>query len=127
MMEIYTMLATGGLSRSLRMIQQDYPDHGQQRLRPEAAYIVSRILSEVKRPDLPLSWEFSQHHGRVAFKTGTSFGFRDAWCLGYTPAYTVGVWFGNVNAQGSNVLKARDVAAPVCVEIFNQLLRNRDE
>jgi penicillin-binding protein 1C len=80
----------------------------------------------VERTDLPQSWEFSPTRGRISFKTGTSFGLRDAWCVGYNPDYTVGVWLGNVDCKGSSELIGIKVAAPVVIEIFNYLTRYSD-
>jgi penicillin-binding protein 1C len=62
----------------------------------------------------------------VAFKTGTSFGLRDAWCVGYNPEYTVGVWLGNADYGGSYALNGTREAAPLFIEIFNQLTRDHD-
>ncbi|OHD63572.1 MAG: hypothetical protein A2096_13860 [Spirochaetes bacterium GWF1_41_5] len=59
----------------------------------------------------------------MAFKTGTSFGFKDAVTAAITPAYTVAVWFGNVSGKYSPALAGREAAAPAAIEIMNELTR----
>lgn len=75
-------------------------------------------LRNVSRPDNQSGWEsFSSAH-QVAWKTGTSFGFRDAWALGVTPQYTIGVWVGNADGEGRPGLTGVTAAAPL---LFNLL------
>ena len=57
----------------------------------------------------------------IAWKTGTSFGFRDGWAIGVTPKYVVGVWVGNADGEGRPGLTGSDAAAPVMFEIFSHL------
>jgi len=90
------------------------------------AYMITQMLAEAVRPDLPQAWEFTHSRGKVAFKTGTSFGYGNAWCVGYNPDYTVGVWLGNADASPSFKLVGIKAAAPVVIEIFNYLTKNRD-
>jgi penicillin-binding protein 1C len=125
---LYAALANGGLWRPLRFLEeQEEAALVQKRiLSPEACYLTAEMLSEVHRPDLPRSWEFSPNHSRVAFKTGTSFGSRDAWCVGFTPDYTIGVWLGNASAKGSPALIASETAAPVVLDLFNEWTRSKD-
>ena len=86
-----------------------------------SSYIISEILSEVRRPDFPSSWEYSPNIPRVAWKTGTSYGRRDAWSIGYNSEYTVGVWVGNFRGEPSSYLVGADAAAPMLFEIFNAI------
>ncbi len=127
MASLYAMLANGGRRRPLRFTAGDPASDGVPVLSPAACFVVSEMLATNARPDLPLAWEWSPHHGKIAFKTGTSFGFRDAWAVGYTPRYTVAVWFGNADARGAAGLKAREIAAPVLFDILNPLAREGDE
>ena len=78
-------------------------------------------MQEVERPDSEGNWEYFQSSRRVAWKTGTSLGFRDAWAVGTTPKYVVGVWVGNANGEGRPGLIGVEVAAPVLFDIFNLL------
>lgn len=129
MVRLYAALANGGRMRSLNFLESDPvvdPKDGKALLSPEACYLLSEMLSQVKRTDLPASWEFSPTRGKVAFKTGTSFGHRDAWCVGYNPDYTIGVWLGNADNLGSPALIGHDAAAPVVIDLFNRLTRSTD-
>ena len=66
-------------------------------------------------------WELFEASQQIAWKTGTSFGFRDAWAAGVTPRYAVGVWAGNADGEGRPGLVGVHVAAPVLFDIFDQL------
>ena len=130
MVRLYAALANGGRMRELRFFENEPlgPEalKGKPLLSPEASYLVSEMLSKVERTDLPASWEFSPTRAKVAFKTGTSFGHRDAWCVGYTPDTTIGVWLGNADNSGSAALIGHDAAAPVVINLFNELTRSND-
>jgi penicillin-binding protein 1C len=86
-----------------------------------ASYIISEILSELQRPDFPSSWEFAPDIPKVAWKTGTSYGRKDAWSVGYNPEYTVGVWTGNFSGESSPDLVGAEAAAPLLFEIFEAI------
>lgn len=124
---LYALLARGGTLEALRFFPADPPPGGARRmLTPEACYLVSNMLAEVVRPDLPASWEFSPDHAKIAFKTGTSFGFKDAWCGAYTPRYTVAVWLGNADARGNPALTGARAACPVAFEVLQSLTASQD-
>jgi penicillin-binding protein 1C len=76
------------------------------------------------RPDEEGRWEQFQSQKAVAWKTGTSFGFRDAWAIGVTPEYTVGVWIGNADGEGRPGLMGVRAAAPVMFDVFHNLPGN---
>ncbi|MDX1912077.1 MAG: penicillin-binding protein 1C [Saprospiraceae bacterium] len=78
-------------------------------------------MREVERPNSAGEWELFRAGRQVAWKTGTSFGFRDAWAAGTTPQYAVGVWVGNADGEGRPGLLGVEMAAPVLFEIFGQL------
>lgn len=77
-------------------------------------------LKEVNRPD-EMDWRLVTSVKKVAWKTGTSYGFRDAWAVGVTPDYAVGVWAGNAQGQGVPGLVGARAAGPVMFDIFNLL------
>ncbi|MEQ9022183.1 MAG: hypothetical protein RLN82_05415, partial [Pseudomonadales bacterium] len=85
----------------------------------QATYILTEILTEVTRPDLPDSWKDNPNRPKIAWKTGTSFGRRDAWSIGYNKEYTVGVWAGNFSGEGAPELSGVGVAAPLLFDVFN--------
>lgn len=78
-------------------------------------------MQEVERPSSAGEWDLFRAGRRVAWKTGTSFGFRDAWAAGVTPQYAVGVWVGNADGEGRPGLIGVEMAAPVLFDLVNQL------
>jgi penicillin-binding protein 1C len=81
-------------------------------------------MQNVERPNSAGEWEQFESGKRIAWKTGTSFGFRDAWAIGVTPKYAVGVWVGNADGEGRPELIGVQVAAPIMLDIFNSLPSN---
>lgn len=88
------------------------------------AYIITDILTGLRRPDLPTCWEFTSLP-QIAWKTGTSYGHRDAWSIGYNPRYTVGVWLGNFSGEGAPGLIGAEAAAPILFELMNSICRGQ--
>ncbi|MEJ7559429.1 MAG: penicillin-binding protein 1C [Pedobacter sp.] len=78
-------------------------------------------MEELMRPGEEGLWEQFASSQRLAWKTGTSFGFRDAWAIGVTPQFVVCVWAGNADGEGRPGLTGIDIAAPVMFDIFKQL------
>ncbi len=95
-------------------------------LKAGTAFILTEMLAEVKRPDLPTCWESAVNLPKVAWKTGTSYGHKDAWSIGYSPQFTVGVWIGNFNAVGSPAVIGAEAAGPVLFDLFNELAKTSD-
>ncbi|WP_317238969.1 hypothetical protein [Hymenobacter sp. 5516J-16] len=73
---------------------------------------------------MPLGAASSLRLPKIAWKTGTSYGRRDAWSIGYNREYTIGVWVGNFSGQGSPALTGADVATPLLFDLFNALAYN---
>ncbi len=88
-------------------------------------YLTYESLKEVNRPESDESWEFFDSSKEIAWKTGTSFGFRDAWAIGTTKDYVVGVWVGNADGEGRPGLVGVQTAAPILFDVFD-LLPNSD-
>ncbi len=78
-------------------------------------------LKEVYRPGEETGWRYFTSSKKIAWKTGTSFGFRDGWAVGVTSQYAVGVWVGNADGEGRPGLTGTETAAPVMFDIFSQL------
>ncbi len=78
-------------------------------------------MIEAARPDTETNWQRFLSNSRVAWKTGTSFGNRDAWAIGVTPQYMVAVWAGNATGEGRPSLTGIAAAAPVMFDIFGIL------
>ena len=86
-----------------------------------ACWLALDAMKEVERPDGEGNWELFQSSKTIAWKTGTSFGFRDAWACGVTPQYAVGIWVGNADGEGRPGLIGIEKAAPILFDIFNTL------
>jgi penicillin-binding protein 1C len=80
-----------------------------------------QTLTELERPTQEGSWEQFSSSKTIAWKTGTSFGYRDAWAIGVTPDYLVGVWVGNADGEGRPGLTGVNVAAPLMFDAFGLL------
>jgi penicillin-binding protein 1C len=92
-----------------------------------AAYMIDEILSKVNRPDFPLSWSATEKMPKIAWKTGTSYGRRDAWSIGFNKNYTVGAWCGNFSGVGVADLSGAEIATPLLFKIFNTIDYDSDE
>jgi penicillin-binding protein 1C len=96
-------------------------------LSPGATYIINEMLSRVNRPDFPVNWESTVHLPKIAWKTGTSYGRRDAWSIGYNRKYTIGVWVGNFSGVGVPELSGANVATPLLFTVFNTIDYDDDD
>jgi penicillin-binding protein 1C len=118
---LFSALANEGVYIRPQYEQTTAPLKRIQVLSPAAAYMVTDILSKVNRPDFPLNWTATEHMPRIAWKTGTSYGRKDAWSIGYNKNYTVGVWVGNFSGQGVAELSGANTATPLLFKIFNTI------
>ncbi len=118
---LYSGLANGGRFGPVRVVKSERQTRGDSLLSRGAVFIVSEILSDLKRPDLPAVWESAVNVPKIAWKTGTSYGHHDAWSVGYNPLYTVGVWVGNFDNKGVPELAGARSAAPILLAIFQAL------
>jgi penicillin-binding protein 1C len=94
---------------------------------PAANYMINEILSKINRPDFPLNWTATERMPKIAWKTGTSFGKKDAWSIGYNKNYTVGIWTGNFSGVGAADLSGANIATPLLFKIFNTIDYDSDE
>jgi penicillin-binding protein 1C len=90
-----------------------------------AIFQTFEALVELSRPGEESGWKNFFSAKKIAWKTGTSFGFRDGWAIGVTPDYVVGVWVGNADGEGRPGLTGTDAAAPIMFDIFSQLPGDR--
>jgi penicillin-binding protein 1C len=86
-----------------------------------AIYYTFEAMTELLRPQEYTGWAQFVSKQRIAWKTGTSFGFRDAWAVGLNPKYTVAIWVGNADGEGRPELTGSSAAAPLLFSIFNLL------
>jgi penicillin-binding protein 1C len=110
--------------RKLKWLQrEDNSTNRQSEIGPAAAWLTLNALLEVSRPGDESFWQNFASSRKIAWKTGTSFGHRDAWAIGTTSAHTVAVWVGNATGEGRSGLTGATAAAPVLFDIFNRLDR----
>lgn len=91
---------------------------------PGGVWQTFSALTEVNRPE-EIDWKSIPSMHPVAWKTGTSYGFRDAWAVGVTPRYAVGVWVGNATGEGKPGLVGAQTAGPVLFDVFGLLPASR--
>lgn len=88
---------------------------------PAALWYMFQAMSGVNRPEEEAAWQEFSSMKQVAWKTGTSYGNRDAWAVGLTPRYIVGVWVGNADGEGRASMTGVGHAAPIMFDIFSML------
>ena len=97
----------------------------QRLLRKETSFIITEMLTESQLPTNtvknPEAFERTMNLPKIAWKTGTSYGHRDAWCIGYSPTLTIGVWLGNFDGKGTPMLSGTDAATPILFALFTAL------
>lgn len=86
-----------------------------------AIWSTFEAMLEVNRPEGEAFWQRFDGARKVAWKTGTSYGFRDGWAVGVTPEYVVGVWVGNADGEGRPELTGIKTAGPILFDVFNTL------
>lgn len=119
---LFAGLANRGGVRPVKFMQGNSPtQHRSVVLSSEAAFLVTNTLTQITRPDLPNNFDNSYHLPRIAWKTGTSYGRRDAWSIGYNRRFTIGVWVGNFSGVGVPELSGANTATPLLFQLFNAL------
>jgi penicillin-binding protein 1C len=88
-------------------------------------WLTYNAMEEVNRPEGDEAWKFYDSSLKIAWKTGTSFGNRDAWAIGTNSRYVVGVWVGNASGEGRPTLTGVSSAAPILFDVFNLLPRTK--
>jgi len=124
--ELYAMLANGGMFKRLRWFKEQPMDEGRRLLSREASFLTRDMLKANPRPYQGYRSDWTRDHVAVAWKTGTSFGFRDAWSVGIIGPYVLLVWIGNFDGEGNPAFIGREAAAPLFFAIVDALqVQNR--
>ena len=118
---LFSVFANNGMYIAPSFISDDTMFRKINVISPAATFMINEILSKVNRPDFPLSWAATERMPKIAWKTGTSYGRRDAWSIGYNKNYTVGVWVGNFSGTGVAELSGANIATPLLFKIFNTI------
>jgi len=118
---LFSSFARQGEYRPLIYNREDSSAVSKKLVSSAAAFMLNQVLSKVNRPDFPLSWQSTEKMPRIAWKTGTSYGRRDAWSIGYNQRYTIGVWVGNFSGEGATSLSGAETATPLLFRLFNSI------
>jgi penicillin-binding protein 1C len=125
---LFCALANRGIYKKLVYLNEESINNTENRILSESSsYMITEILTKLSRPDLPVEWQNTSHMPKIAWKTGTSYGRRDAWSIGYNKKYTIGVWVGNFSGEGVPELNGADKAAPLLFKIFNAVDYDSEE
>ncbi|GAB7080455.1 penicillin-binding protein 1C [Megalodesulfovibrio paquesii] len=116
----YATLGALGSYRTPALLAADEAQRppAEQILSREASWLTLDMLTRVERTDLPRSWQQAKDAAAVAWKTGTSFGHRDAWAVGVTAGHTVGVWVGNLDGRAEMGISGATHAGPLLFDII---------
>jgi penicillin-binding protein 1C len=122
LVSLYAMLANDGVWHPLRLIQDQPQDKAMRLLSPEASFLVLDMLQNTPRLEdnypsvsrLPVAW-----------KTGTSSGYRDAWSVGVFGPYVLAVWVGNFDNSANPAFIGKDIAAPLFFELVDAIKQER--
>lgn len=119
---LFSAFASEGKFYRPHYLQADTLNAPVQLMTPAAAFMTADILSQVNRPEMPADVASSALHiPKIAWKTGTSYGRRDAWSIGFNSDYTIGVWIGNFSGEGVPELTGAEMATPLLFELFNAI------
>ncbi len=102
-----------------RPVRKDKQEEGL--LSASSIFLTFQSLLEVNRPEELSMWYLMSSTRNIAWKTGTSYGFRDAWAVGVTPEYVVAVWAGNADGEGRPGISGITAAAPLMFDLFSIL------
>ncbi len=121
--QLYLTLANYGkpMRLSLHEEDQDSPENRPRVFSAGAAWLVLNALTDLARPGTDFYWREFNDQVPVAWKTGTSYGQKDAWAIGCNPQWTIGVWVGNFSGEGNAALSGAQSAAPLLFSLFNRL------
>lgn len=121
LVRLYAMLANQGELRPLSMLNKAEHSSRQQLLSQASSYLTYQMLTHNLRPQQSYQNQWLRSPMPVAWKTGTSYGYRDAWSVGIFGPYVLAVWVGNFNGQGNPALVGRKMAAPLFFKLVDAI------
>jgi len=125
---MYSAFANKGQYRSLQFLKDaNKANESIKIISPSSAYLVTEVLQNLNRPDFSNNLGNIANLPNIAWKTGTSYGRKDAWSMGYNNRYTVGIWVGNFSGKGVPELTGAAMATPLLFSVFQQLPKNNGE
>lgn len=117
----YAIFPNGGFFKRLKFTKNENAGESFQIIDYDAAYLTVSVLQKMNRKDLPSEIADYFLANKIAYKTGTSYGRRDIWSVGFSKEYTIGVWLGNSKNKELNNLTGANAAAPLLFQLFNAL------
>lgn len=114
----YATLAGGGVYHPVKVFAGEKTGPGSQVYSRAAAQMLTEMLTETRRPNMEEAWDLTRDMPAVAWKTGTSYGHRDAWAVGFTKRYSIGVWVGNPDGRSVKGISGAKQAAPLLFDVF---------
>ncbi len=127
MARLFRGLANGGVFEPMVILEnsEDIGSNGTVSLVSRGSCLLTlEMLKELKRPGADYYWKKYRNQYPLAWKTGTSYGHRDAWAVGVNPEWTIAVWIGNFDGEGNKNLSGAGSAGPLLFQIFNSLPHN---
>jgi len=121
MAKLYYGMANGGYFSDISYLEHQVCTQKQQLVSSGATYLVMQELKELIRPGLEFYWKKYGTQRHIAWKTGTSYGHKDAWAVGATPEWTIVVWIGNFDGTSNKNLSGMQSAGPLMFNILNGL------
>ena len=121
MVTLFRGLANEGVFSENYLLLKSEPAVKKQLISGGSSYLTLDILKDLKRPGSEYFWERFNSSRPFAWKTGTSFGYKDAWAIGVNTEYTIAVWVGNFNGQSNNNLSGAASAGPILFDILHLL------
>lgn len=118
---LYRGLGRYGVFSPLTLIREEPAGAEVRLISPGASYLTLEVLSELGRPGAEYYWENFQSGRPLSWKTGTSYGQKDAWSIGLNSKWIVAVWVGNFTGEGNANLRSSTLAAPLLFDVFNIL------
>ncbi|WP_415714253.1 penicillin-binding protein 1C [Maridesulfovibrio sp.] len=114
---LYASLADGGKFKPYTVTPEEN-NISAQILSPQTAWLVLEMLSSVTRPEMNETWMLTRDMPETAWKTGTSFGHRDAWAVGISGDYAIGVWVGNPDGRPRKGISGAVHAGPLLFDLL---------
>lgn len=129
LVSLYTALANGGKLKPIKSLKEQNGNNGKKNqtqtlLTPEASFLILDILRNNKPPKSHKDYAKFNYKNNVAWKTGTSWAFRDAWSVGISGPYVLATWVGNFNGEGNAAFVGRSAAGPLLFSLLNAVFPN---
>lgn len=118
---LYAALANNGVLKPAKALEVEKPSEQKRILSDEASYLVLDILKDNPPPRVRAAITAGHQQNQVAWKTGTSWSFRDAWAIGVSGPYVLAVWIGNFDGQGNHAFTGREAAGPLMFSILDAI------